>query len=132
MPPSILTTPLRLLGVIEAGWPSPAEEENPENITVDDWLTDNWEATFMLKTQTTAMKGAGIVPNDMVLLDRSRTARDGDIVLALVDDVEALRYFRKLDNKVWLEAAQPNIPPLVPHGRVTVIGVAFAVIRKYF
>ena len=80
-----MTTPtstisLPLLGVIEAGWPSPAEEELTDTLTLDEWITDNWEATFMLKASGNAMRGAGIVAGDMVLLDRSRSAKDGDIV----------------------------------------------------
>jgi hypothetical protein len=90
-----LSTQLRLLGTIEAGWPSPAEEELTDTIKVDEWLTDNWEATIMLKVEGNAMIGAGIMPKDMVLLDRSRGAQDGDIVLAEIDDTPALRYFRK-------------------------------------
>ena len=121
-----------LLGVIEAGWPSPAEEELTDTLTLDDWITDNWEATFMLKTSGNAMKGAAIVAGDMVLLDRSRTAKDGDIVLAQVDDTTALRYLRKRGSRVYLEAANRNFRPLVPQEKLTIIAVVIAVIRKYY
>jgi repressor LexA len=123
---------VRLLGTIEAGWPSPAEEELTDTIKVDEWLTDNWEATFMLKAEGNAMKGAGIMPGDLVLLDRSRSAKDGDIVLAQIDDVEALRYLRKRGSRVYLEAANKNFRPLVPQEKLTITAVVFAVIRKYY
>lgn len=132
MATSILTTPLRLLGIIEAGWPSPAEEELTDTLTLDDWITDNWEATFVLKVSGNAMKGAGIIAGDMVLLDRSRTPKDGDIVLAEVDDTTALRYFRKRGSRVYLAAAHPQYRPLVPQEKLTVTAVVVAVIRKYY
>jgi SOS-response transcriptional repressor LexA len=96
---------LRLLGTIEAGFPSPAEEELSDTLRIDEWLIENREATFMLKPENNAMIGAGIIAGDLVLLDRSRTPKDGDIVLAEVDDVSALRYFRKRGSRVYLEAA---------------------------
>jgi SOS-response transcriptional repressor LexA len=126
------TISLRILGVIEAGFPSPAEEETSDTITLDDWITDNWEATFMLKAPNDSMIGAGIVAGDLVLLDRSRTAKDGDIVLAEVDDVSALRHFRKRGRRVWLEAANPRYQPIVPQEKLTVTAVVVAVIRKYY
>jgi SOS-response transcriptional repressor LexA len=128
----ISTYSFPLLGVIEAGWPSPAEEELADIIIVDEWLTDNWEATIMIKLEGNAMKGAGILPGDMVLLDRSRTARDGDIVLAEIDGTTVLRYFRKRGSRVYLEAANRNFQLLVPTEMITVTAVVFAVIRKYY
>jgi repressor LexA len=123
--------PLRILGTIEAGFPSPAEEELSDTIDLDEWLIENKEATFMLKAPSNAMLGAGIIAGDLVLLDRSRTPKDGDIVLAEVDDVSALRTFRKRGSRVYLEAAHPRYRPLVPQEQLTVTAVVIAVIRKY-
>jgi DNA polymerase V len=122
--------PLRILGTIEAGFPSPAEEELSDTITLDDLLIENKEATFMLKAPNNAMIGAGIIAGDMVFLDRSRTAKDGDIVLAQVDEVTALRYLRKQGNRAWLQAANPRYPALVPEEQLTVSAVVVAVARK--
>ena len=124
--------PLPLLGTIEAGFPSPAEEELSDIITLDEWLNLNEQATITLKVQNNAMIGAGIVPDDMVLLDRSRTPKDGDIVLAETGEVTRLRYFRKQGSRVWLEAAHPKYQAVVPQGKLTVIAVVVAVVRKYY
>ena len=126
-----LSIPLRLLGTIEAGWPSPAEEELTDTMRLDEWLIENKEATFMLKASNAAMLGAGIIAGDLVLLDRSRTPKDGDIVLAEVDDRTALRYFRKQGRRVWLAAAHPDYRSIVPREKLTVTAVVIAVIRKY-
>jgi SOS-response transcriptional repressor LexA len=123
--------PLRILGVIEAGFPSPAEEELSDTITLDDLLIENKEATFTLIAQNNAMIGAGLIAGDLVLLDRSRTPKDGDIVLAEVDDLTALRYFRKQGSRVWLQSANPKYHALMPQEKLTVSAVVVAVVRKY-
>ena len=127
-----LSTPLRLLGTIEAGWPSPAEEELSDTLRIDEWLIENREATFMLKPSNNAMIGAGILAGDLVLLDRSRTPKDGDIVLAEVDDTRAMRYYRKRGSRVYLEAAHPKYQPIFPQHQLKVEAVVVAVIRKYY
>jgi SOS-response transcriptional repressor LexA len=131
MPSTILTTPFRLLGTIEAGWPSPAEEELTDTITLDDWLSPNKEGTIRLKAPNNAMFSAGILAGDLVLLDRSLTPTDGDIVLAEVDGRTVLRRFLKRGRKVYLESANPHYPPIVPEEQLTVTAVVTAVIRKY-
>jgi SOS-response transcriptional repressor LexA len=131
MPHSVFHIPLPFLGVVEAGFPSPAEEELSDTLTLDDWLMENREATIMLKAPNDAMIGAGIIAGDTVLLDRSRTAKDGDIVLAEVDSVSTMRYFRKQGSRAWLEAAHPQYKALVPKEKLTVTAVVVAVIRKY-
>jgi SOS-response transcriptional repressor LexA len=120
-----------MLGTIEAGFPSPAEEELSDTITLDDLLIENKEATFTLIAQNNAMIGAGLIAGDLVLLDRSRTPKDGDIVLAEVDEITALRYFRKQGSRVWLQSANPKYPTLLPQEKLTVSAVVVAVVRKY-
>jgi len=131
MPHSVFHIPIPFLGVVEAGFPSPAEEELSDTLRLDEWLIENREATFMLKAENNAMILAGIIAGDLVLLDRSRTPRDGDIVLSEIDDRSALRYFRKRGNRVWLEAANPRYQPLIPHEKLTVSAVVVARIHKY-
>jgi SOS-response transcriptional repressor LexA len=129
---SVFHIPIPLLGVVEAGWPSPAEEELTDTLRLDEWLMENREATFMLKAPNNSMLGAGIIAGDLVLLDRSRTAKDGDIVLAEIDRVSTLRSLRKQGRRVWLEAAHPQYKALIPKEKLTVTAVVIAVIRKYY
>ena len=93
---------------------------------------ENREATIMLKAPNDAMIGAGIIAGDLVLLDRSRNPKDGDIVLAEIDRVSTMRSFRKQGRRVWLEAAHPQYKALVPKEKLTVTAVVVAVIRKYY
>jgi SOS-response transcriptional repressor LexA len=131
MPTPISTTPLRLLGAIDAGFPSPAEEELSDTMTLDEYLMKNREATFTLKASNDAMIGAGILAGDLVLVERGRTPHAGDIVIAEVDGAWMLRYFRKRGSRVYLEAANGKYKPVVPMEKLMVAAVVVAVVRKY-
>ena len=80
--PGSIASPVRVLGTIEAGFPSPAEEELVDTLSLDDLLIQNREATFLLKVSGDSMSGAGILPGDMVIVDKGGTAKSGDIVIA--------------------------------------------------
>lgn len=121
----------RVLGAVEAGWPSPAEEELVDTMSLDEWLIGNKEATFMLKVQGISMTGAGIMPGDMVLVERGAPARDGDIVVAEVDKAWTIKYLRKRDGQTILEPANPKYRTIVPSEELNIAAVVKAVIRKY-
>ena len=80
-----IACPLKVLGTVEAGFPSPAEEELVDTLSLDDFLIQNREATFLLKVSGDSMSDAGILPGDMVIVDKGRTPKSGDIVIAQVD-----------------------------------------------
>jgi repressor LexA len=80
--PLSIASPVKVLGRVEAGYPSPAEEELADTLSLDDYLVKNPEATYMLKVTGDSMSGAGVLPGDMVLVDKGRTPKNGDIVIA--------------------------------------------------
>src|SRR4030066_2495385 len=98
--PRSIATPVRILGTVEAGFPSPAEEELADNISLDDLLIQNRQATFLLKVSGDSMMDAGILPGDMVIVDRGKTPKSGDIVIAEVDGQGTMSYRRKRGDKV--------------------------------
>src|SRR5215475_15590805 len=75
----------RVLGAVEAGFPSPAEEELSDTMDLDEFLIKNKEATYILKVTGDSMNGAGILPGDMVLVERGLEPHDGDLVIAQID-----------------------------------------------
>jgi repressor LexA len=75
--PGSIKSAVRMLGTVEAGFPSPAEEELADTISLDDLLIQNREATFLLKVSGDSMSGAGILPGDMVIMDRDRPRKTG-------------------------------------------------------
>src|SRR3989338_9034183 len=58
---------VRLLGSIQAGWPSPAEEELIDTLSLDEYLVRSPEQTYLIKVTGDSMTDAGIHPGDLVL-----------------------------------------------------------------
>ncbi|MCX7793470.1 MAG: transcriptional repressor LexA [Thermodesulfovibrionales bacterium] len=129
--PGALAKPLRFLGTVEAGFPSPAEEELIDTLSLDRWLIENPSSTFMLRVTGDSMSEAGILPGDMVIVDRSLTPKNGDIVIAEVDGQWTMKYFKKEKNEIILLPANPKYKPLKPKKELKIGGVVIAVVRKY-
>jgi SOS regulatory protein LexA len=122
---------LRLLGTVAAGFPSPAEEELLDTVTLEDLLIRNKEATYLLKVHGDSMIEAGILPGDYLLVERGSAARDGDIVIAQIDHEWTMKYFRRRGRKVFLEAANTDYQPIHPTEELQIAAVVRAVIRTY-
>lgn len=129
--PRAMKSSARLLGTVEAGFPSPAEEELADTMSLDDLLIQNPAATFLLKVSGDSMSGAGILPGDMVIVDRGQTPKSGDIVIAEVDGAWTMKYLRKRGESVTLLPANPNYRPIKPKSELKIAGVVTAVVRKY-
>ena len=129
--PKKLFGEVRVLGTVEAGWPSPAEEELTDTMSLDEWLIRNKEATYILKVKGDSMIDAGIMDGDMVLLERGREAKDGDIVVAEIDGAWTMKYLSKKGKQVTLEPANKKYKTIIPKEELKVAAVVMAVIRKY-
>ena len=114
-----------------AGFPSPAEEEFCDLLSLDEYVVTQPESSFFLRVTGDSMIGEGIVAGDMVVVEKKRTPGDRDIVIAEVDGEWTMKYFRKDGEKVWLEAANTLYPPIWPKRELRLAGVVTAVIRKY-
>jgi len=122
---------LRMLGTVAAGFPTMADEDARESVSLDEWLVGNREASYLLKVSGDSMIDAGIRPGDMVLLERGRAAKNGDIVVAEVDHEWTLKYFQKSRGVVTLRPANVKYREIVAVEELQVAGVVTAVIRKY-
>jgi repressor LexA len=129
--PGSIAAPVKILGTVEAGFPSPAEEELVDTLSLDDLLIQNREATFLLKVSGNSMSGAGILPGDMVLVDKGQVPKSGDIVIAEVDGEWTMKYLRKRGESVTLIPANPQYKPIKPKNELKIAGVVTAVVRKY-
>jgi len=103
---------LAVLGTISAGFPSPADEELTDTMTLDEYLITNREATYLLKVSGDSMIGAGILPGDLLLVERGAEARDGDIDIAQIDREWTIKYLRQRGPRVFLEAANTRYKPI--------------------
>jgi repressor LexA len=77
------------------------------------------------------MSGAGILPGDMVIVDKGQTPKSGDIVIAEVDGAWTMKYLRKQGESVTLLPANPKYQPIRPKNELKIAGVVTAVVRKY-
>jgi SOS regulatory protein LexA len=119
-----------LLGLIEAGFPSPAEEELIDNISFDEFLIGNKEATYILKVKGDSMIDAGICPGDMVIVERTNDPKVGDIVIARIDGDWTMKYLRKRGSQFYLAPANKKYKPIVPTEELEIHSVLTAVVRK--
>lgn len=120
----------KVLGVVEAGFPSAAEEELVDTMSLDDFLIQNKEATYILKVKGDSMIDAGILEGDMVVVERTPNVKEGQIVIAEVDGEWTIKFFRKKNGVPYLEPANKNFKPIYPRGNLKVAAVVKAVIRK--
>jgi repressor LexA len=128
--PSKRSRPIPILGTIEAGFPSPAEEELIDVMTLDEYLIPNKDATYMLQVKGDSMIDAGIRPGDIALVERGADAKDGDIVVAEVDGQWTMKYLRKRAGRTYLEPANKKYKPIYPEDTLKIAAVLVGLVRK--
>lgn len=119
-----------MLGSVKAGFPSTAEEIK-ETVNLNDFLINDSAKSFMLEVDGDSMIDAHIEAGDMVLVEKTQNAKDGEIVIAEVDGEFTMKYLRKSAGKVWLEPANKSYKPIHPVHSLNIVAVVKAVIRKY-
>jgi SOS regulatory protein LexA len=137
--PNKIIGELPLLGLVEAGFPTIAEEIDLDTINIDDYLVNNKDSSYLLKVKGDSMIDAGIHEGDMVIAEKiniegsegKKEVRDGDIVIALVDGGWTMKYYRNRLGKVYLEPANKNFKPIYPENELEVAAIVKGVIRKY-
>jgi len=102
LPTPLLEKGLKLLGSIKAGFPSPAEEELIDTLSLDEFLIQKPESSYLVKVTGDSMIEAGIRPGDLVIVERGRNPKSGDVIIAQVDGEWTLKTFEKRNGKVVL------------------------------
>ena len=128
---SKITSQISLLGSIQAGFPSPAEEELIDTMSLDEFLVDRPEASYLLTVMGDSMIDAGIHPHDLVLVEKGGTPKPQDIVIAQVDEEWTMKYFGKDKQGIYLDPANSSYSRIRPENSLTIGGIVRAVIRKY-
>ncbi len=82
--PCVLPLPL-FSGKVAAGFPSPADDYVEKNLDLNELLVQKPAATFFVRAQGESMLGAGIHPNDILVVDRSLEAVPGKIVICALN-----------------------------------------------
>ena len=122
-------TRLPLAGTIAAGSPIEAIEQ-PESLDLEEVFVSSSE-TFALRVRGDSMIEDQICDGDYVIVEKRNTARDGETVVALLDNGEAtLKRFYRQANGIRLQPANPAYEPLVTKD-VQVQGVVVGILRRY-
>lgn len=123
---------LPILGIIKAGFPILAEEDR-EYLSLDEYLIEDPQSSFLLKVSGDSLANIGIYEGDIVIIEKRKEASPGDVVLAQIDREWTLKILRKdrTHRITYLSAANPKYPPFYPKQELQIFGIVKAVIRKF-
>ena len=117
---------------VAAGFPSPAEDHQVERIELVSQLVRHPQATFCVRIQGDSMRDVGILDGDLLAVQSTHSARNGQIVVARIgDEVTVKRFFRKSD-VIELHPENPDYEPILVHPGESfeVEGLAVGLIRN--
>lgn len=97
---------------VAAGFPSPADDYVDKWLDLNDLLVPEKESTFFVRVKGESMRDANIHPGDLLIVDRSREAKDGDIVIAVLDGELTVKRLSMTGSTVALIPANPDFPTI--------------------
>ncbi|MGN1157118.1 MAG: transcriptional repressor LexA [Agathobacter sp.] len=118
-----------MVGRVAAGEPILAVENIESYFPIPTEYMPNSEA-FMLKVKGESMINAGIFDGDNVLVEKCNTARNGDMVVALVDDSATVKTFYKEANHIRLQPENDTMDPIIVDD-CEILGKVFGVFRFF-
>ena len=121
-------TGLPLVGQVAAGQPTLAEENIEDYVEVPP-IAGGEDGEFVLRVSGDSMKDAGILAGDHVVVRRQESARNGEIVVALVDDEATVKRFFKERNHVRLQPENSALKPIISRD-AKVLGRVVGVCRR--
>lgn len=117
-----------IVGNVAAGSPILAEE------CIEDYLTFDTGGRsgeyFALRVRGESMLNAGILPGDLVVVQRQQTARNGEIVVAMIEDEATVKTYSKQNGHVWLLPENEAYEP-IDGTYAQILGRVAAVVRRY-
>ena len=119
-----------IVGTVAAGQPILAVENIENYFPIPAEYMPN-EQSFFLKVKGESMVNIGILDGDQVLVKKQSTARDGDIVVAFIEDSATVKTFYKENGYIRLQPENDFMDPIIVHGDVQILGKVFGVFRFY-
>ena len=117
-----------IVGNVAAGSPILAQE------CIEDYLTFDTGGRsgeyFALRVRGESMLNAGILPGDLVVVQQQHTARNGEIVVAMIEDEATVKTYSKQNGHVWLLPENDAYEP-IDGTSATILGKVAAVVRRY-
>lgn len=118
-----------VIGTVAAGQPILAEENITDYFPVlPEFLTNN--QTFMLKVKGDSMINAGILYGDTIIVEQTNTAKNGDIVVALIDDSATVKTYYKENGHYRLQPENDTMEPIIVDD-LMIIGRVIGLFRSY-
>ncbi len=97
---------------VAAGFPSPAEGDIRTTLSLDNLCIRHPSATYFVRARGESMTGAGIDDGDILVVDRSATVRNGDIIIASIGGEFTVKRLDKQPGGVRLLPENPAYPPI--------------------
>jgi len=110
--PQLLAIPL-FSGKVSAGFPSPADDYVEKNLDLNELLVQKPAATFFVRAQGDSMLGAGIHPNDILVVDRSIEAVTGKVVICALNGELTVKRLVRVNEQWQLKAENSDYPDMV-------------------
>ncbi|MGV7959656.1 transcriptional repressor LexA [Photorhabdus tasmaniensis] len=123
---------LPLIGRVAAGEPLLAQEHIESHYRIDPALFKP-SADFLLRVSGMSMKNIGIMDGDLLAVHKTQDVRNGQVIVARIEDEVTVKRFKQTGNKVELLAENPEFKPIVVDLRersLTIEGLAVGVIRN--
>jgi len=123
----------RPLYQMSAGYPSPAQDYLEKELDLNSYMLGPRRASvFFFRITGHSMKDAGILQDDIIIVDRALEVKDGHIIVASVYGEFTCKYYRKKEDGVWLVPANSDYKPMkvTEEMEFTVFGRYDGLIRK--
>jgi len=123
---------LPIIGQVAAGSPLLAQEHIEDHCTISSDFFHP-KADYLLRVRGTSMKDIGIMNGDLLAVHQCQDVRDGQVVVARINDEVTVKRFKRRDNKVYLIAENEEFEPIVvdlSEEELTIEGLAVGVIRQ--
>jgi DNA polymerase V len=98
---------------VQAGFPSPADDYLEGTIDLNRFLITNPAATFMIRVQGESMTGAGIFSGDVLVVDKSRDPKNGDVIVAVLNGEFTIKRLVKEGEIYFLKPENPNYENII-------------------
>ena len=109
--PSMMPLPL-FSGKVSAGFPSPADDYVEKTLDLNELLVQKPAATFFVRAEGESMLGAGIHPNDILIVDRSIKPNAGKIVICALNGELTVKRLKRVKGTMVLKAENLTMPIL--------------------
>jgi repressor LexA len=115
---------------VQAGLPNPVEDSPGDALTIDDYLIERPSQTVLVRVKGDSMVDAGILEGDLVVVEKTASAKRGDIVVAIVDGQFTLKRLDLERGKFVLKPENPAYPVIRPEEALEIFGVMVGLVRK--